>query len=148
MASDSRAFRANLSEWVKKVGNQADALARQVCQETSERVVENTPVDTGFLRGSWQPMIGKEALTGVVPAATGGAYPPPDVSLICAGIKAGDVYTMLNGAAYAKRLEYGFEGPDSLGRVYHQAGRYYVRDVVVNFDAIVAGEAAKLGFGT
>jgi hypothetical protein len=35
---------------------------------------------------------------------------------------------------YARRIELGFSGPDSLGRVYHQAPRPYVRPV---FEAVL-----------
>lgn len=134
-------FKAALAGWAEKVGQQVDALARQTCQETSERVVKNTPVDTGFLRGSWQPSIGSYSTDA--PKVGGQA----DVTLVCSGIAAGDVYYMVNNTAYAQRIEYGFVGEDSLGRTYDQAGRYFVRDVVATYDQIVSDVAADLGLG-
>jgi hypothetical protein len=61
-----------------------------------------------------------------------------------ADMKAGDVFHMRNNAAYARRLEYGFVGPDSLGRVYNQAGRYYVSDTIKRWPLIVAAVAKDL----
>ena len=135
-------FRAALDKWAKKVGDQADALARQVCQEMGYRAVLATPVDTGFLRGMWQPTIGAWATE---PPKAVNMAAGPDVSLVCSGIKAGDVFNMANGAAYARRIEYGFVGQDSLGRTYNQMGRYFVRDTVAKFREVVDEAARDLG---
>ncbi|SCM71501.1 conserved hypothetical protein [uncultured Pleomorphomonas sp.] len=132
-------FAAALRAWADKVNGNLDGLARQTCQETAQRAVGATPVDTGFLRGNWQPSIGEMKVVEPAPAAGG------DIALVCAGIKAGDVFYMTNNTAYAKRLEYGFEGKDSLGREYHQAGRYFVRDTVAQWPSIVEQIARELG---
>lgn len=141
--SAGRSFIAGLEAWASKVGEQADALARQTCQETAERVHAATPVDTGNLRGNWQPSIGGVPTEPQDSAPADAAL--ADISLVCAGIKAGAVFHMANNAAYARRLEYGFVGTDSLGRTYNQAGRYYVRDTVAKFREIVDEVAADLG---
>lgn len=138
---NGKEFKAALAEWADKVGAQADALARQVCQETGFRVVKNTPIDTGFLRGSWQPSIG-EIMTSAKEAVTDSVA---DVALVCTGIKAGDVFYMTNNAAYARRIEYGFVGQDSLGRHYNQPPRYFVRDTVAKYREIVTMTAKDLG---
>lgn len=134
-------FKAALAAWADKVGEQADGLARAVCQETGFRVVKNTPIDTGYLRGSWQPSIG--AIQTSAKAQVGDSM--ADVALICTGIKAGDVFYMTNNAAYARRIEYGFVGQDSLGRYYNQPPRYFVRDTVAKYDEIVTMSAQDLG---
>ncbi len=133
-------FKAALGAWAAKVGKQADGLARQVCQETAYRTLVATPVDTSNLRGNWQPSIGGYSL-----GVKDGVGIEPDVSLVCAGVKAGDVFYMVNNAAYARRLEYGFVGEDSLGRHYNQQGRYFVRDTVAKYREIVTMCAADLG---
>lgn len=133
-------FEAALSAWYDKVEGQIDALARQSCQETASEVVKATPVDTGFLRANWQPSIGDMKVTEPKIGGSGA-----DIALVCSGLKAGDTFHMMNNVAYAKRLEYGFEGKDSLGREYHQAGRYYVRDTVARWPQIVETVAKGLG---
>lgn len=136
------AYRAALNAWVEKVGDQAEALGRQTCQETAERVHDATPTDTGNLRGNWQPSIGDIA-TGDKNGV--GANALADVALVCGGIKPGDVFHMANNAEYGPRIEYGFVGTDKLGRTYNQAGRYFVRDTVAKFREIVEAVAADLG---
>lgn len=140
-----REFTARLGAWAAKVDDGLAALARQVCQETSVRVVTATPVDTGFLRGSWQPSIGGLAQAESSVADPGGAKAQADIALTCTGLKIGDTYYMVNNASYARRLEYGFVGEDALGRTYNQTGRFYVRDAVAKFEQIVDSVAADLG---
>lgn len=128
-------FKADISSWVSRVGDQMDALARQVCQETAQRVVEATPVDTGFLRGSWQPSIGSAPSR-----SEGGA----DIGLVLSGMRAGDTFWMTNNAVYAMRVEFGFVGEDSLGRYYDQKGQFFVSNTVAKYEEIVAAVARDL----
>jgi hypothetical protein len=112
----------------------------------AKAVVLATPVDTGFLRGSWQPSVGavQVADSASVGLDAGGAAAISQISLAVAGMKTGDVFHMRNNAAYARRLEYGFVGQDSLGRTYNQAGRYYVSDTIKSWPQIVARVAKDL----
>lgn len=132
-------FAAKIRKWAEQLDNDLNALARQSCQEVSAQVVQATPVDTGFLRGNWQPSIGEMATTAPE------AGKAPDYTAVASDIECGDIFYMTNNTAYAKRLEYGFEGKDSLGREYHQAGRYYVRDTLSKWPEIVSGVARELG---
>lgn len=129
-------FKADISAWVSRVGDQMDALARQVCQETAQRVVLNTPVDTGFLRGSWQPAIG---------SSPSRSDDDVDIGLVLSGMRAGESFWMTNNAVYALRVEFGFVGEDSLGRYYNQPGRFYVTNTVARWQQIVADTARDLG---
>jgi hypothetical protein len=101
-----RQFSADMSQWRDKLGHKLDGLVRQSCQELSLRVVVDTPVDTGFLRGSWQPSIGAPASAGGT-LDPGGAAAQSAVSLTTTGLKAGDTFFMINNAKYARFLEYG-----------------------------------------
>ena len=53
-------------------------------------------------------------------------------------MKAGLVFWMTNNAAYARRIEYGFVGEDSLGREYNQKGRFFVRKNIKRAKQIVS----------
>jgi HK97 gp10 family phage protein len=44
--------------------------------------------------------------------------------------------------AYAARIEFGFAGPDALGRVYHQAARPYLRPAIEGQRGAVEAEIA------
>lgn len=138
-------FKATITKWAEKNSQQFVALARQSALQISENVVKATPVDTGFLRGSWQPSIGEpKSNPGTLDPSGGKAI--TDVVMIVNGMNLGDSFFMLNNAAYARRLEYGFVGKDSLGRAYNQPGRFYVTDNVKKWQTVVSSVAAELGF--
>lgn len=131
---NGKQFTADLGAWAKKAGDKLDALARQACQEISYKVVYQTPVDTGFLRSSWQPSIGTpKSAQGAIGAQ---AKPLGDVALVCAGVKAGDIFWMTNNARYAKFVEYGTS---------KMAGRFYVTDTTSQWNSVVQKVAKELG---
>lgn len=63
--------------------------------------------------------------------------PPPDV-----GAHDVEVYVGTN-LEYARRIEYGFQGADSLGRVYNQAAQPYLRPALDENGAAVRQEIAE-----
>ena len=145
-------FKVDLDAWRALTDRQLRALARQSIQALAEQIVETTPWDTGFLRGEWQPSLNvlppprperddaarSEETPGAVMARVG---------IVISGLEPGDTFFMTNNAAYARRLEFGFVGPDKLGRVYNQPGQFWVTRAVARWDVIVAEEARDLGFG-
>lgn len=92
------------------------------------------PVDTGFLRNSFQAGLnGAENLTGA------DAY-----TLAIAGMELGDVMRGGWTAKYAMRMEYGFVGTDAAGRTYNQMGYHFAGTAAAQWPAIVAAEASKI----
>lgn len=75
---------------------------------------ENTPVVTGNLRASWHLKIEGESLT------------------------------ISTGVVYARRVEYGFVGEDSLGRTFNQAGRGMVQATVKAAPRIIRATLERL----
>lgn len=144
-ANDATILKTTMTAWGKFTNEELEKLARQSIQELCEVTVLATPVDTGFLRGSWQPSIGepKEA-DGKLD--TSGASALADAAVEITDLKIGQKFYLMNNAAYARRLEYGFVGEDSLGRHYDQKGRFYVTDSIAKWPQIVAKVAADLGF--
>lgn len=129
--NDARMFKMHLTEYANQFGVEMDALARQTAQQLSENVIVDTPVDTGFLRSSWQPAIngvetGKgtpmagEAATGKVMATVG---------IAAASMKAGDTYYFTNNAEYALYVEFGTS---------RMAGRFMVTDNMKKAQQVVA----------
>lgn len=125
--ANGQTFRLDLSKWAAATQDKLDALVRQTCQEMAERVVRDTPVDTGFLRGSWQPSIGSPS-EGTGPGV--GA-----VSVVAAQMEAGQRFFMINNASYARYVEYGTS---------RMAPRYFVRDNVGRFQSIADKYARQL----
>lgn len=136
MKGGSQKLRAQIDAWVQKAPQKLDGFARQICFEMAERVVDKTPVDTGFLRGSWQPSIGSPSLDHAGKSDKAGAAAQAAVALVVPQIKAGDRFYMMNNAAYARHVEYGTS---------KMAGRYYVSDTVKNWPSVVQQVASELG---
>lgn len=75
-------------------------------------MIQRVPVDTGHLRDSIH----------TTTIADDGAKQVKAVSPV---VEAANPWGI--DPAYARRIEYGFVGPDSLGRVYHQPPQSYIR---------------------
>ena len=131
----ARIFRAAIKEWREATQAQLEGIARQTCMEMGERAVRATPVDTGFLRGSWQPSINEPATKDGSPDPAG-AQTIAQVMTVANAVMPGDRFYMLNNASYNMAVEYGTS---------KMAGRFYVQDTVKQFEAVVAQVAKELG---
>ena len=120
---------------------------------------------TALLRNSVQDLAREASTTipngGRVPVKTGNLArsvvvdnKPPriieglatgDYSLGIANIKPGDTVYIGWQARYSRRLNYGFVGADSLGRVYNSSGYGFAEAAAAKWPAIVRAQAAKLG---
>lgn len=60
-----------------------------------------------------------------------------DVGIIAATAVLGDEIMLGYQAAYARRMNYGFVGPDKLGRVYNQSGNHFVERAINMWPQIV-----------
>lgn len=92
-------FEIDLEQWVDEAEAQTIEFARAFALRLQARVQERTPVLTGRLRASIQFDQPVESWTADEPITLG------------------------TNVEYARRIEYGFVGEDSLGRKYHQTGR-------------------------
>lgn len=68
-----------------------------------------------------------------------------DYSLGVAAIEPGDTVWIGWQAAYARRVNYGFVGEDSLGRTYNQSGYGFAEAAAAQWSQIVTAQAAKMG---
>lgn len=105
----------------------------------------NLPVDTGFLRASL--LVGPAPLNAplTTPPKDGSSatWDPATVSLALTNVELSDVIEARYTAAYARRIEYGFTGTDSLGRTYSQPGRRFVALAAQQWPQIVDAVAAE-----
>jgi hypothetical protein len=149
MQANGATFNADVSKWLESTALKLDAVARQTAQEMSLKVVQATPLDTGFLRGMWQPFVNQPTFASSYASPSGGepsgGVSVADISVTANGMQAGDQFWLLNATVYAKRLEYGFVGTDSLGRTYNQAGRFFVRDTCKKWPQVVQQVTDDLG---
>lgn len=94
----------------------------------------NLPHKTGNLMRS---LLGS---TSQMPAQgqPGESYAGTDIGLITAGLTYGENVWLGFQANYARRMNYGFHGADSLGRVYNQEGFGFIEATVAK-----AGQLAR-----
>jgi hypothetical protein len=141
-----QSYMAAIDRWEERVPEELLAIAQQGILNMIGAVVEDTPFDLGFLRGSWQPSVG-----GLPPPKAsvtldpGGGMALADASLEVANLTLGETFYYSNACVYARRLEYGFVGEDSLGRTYNQAGRFYVTMNAMRWPGFVAQAVAEVG---
>lgn len=167
-----RRFKADLADFQDVVERRGDLLFQGIAQEVLNEVQvgtrgtgkysPGTPVDTGYARASWVGGI------GAVPTAPP-PLPPlsagPDALLaasqqhnadVLSRARFGDVVYLANPVPYIRRLEYGFTGTDSRGRVYagfgpksvngrsSQAPNGFVRIALAAFDQIARDVALAI----
>ena len=100
-------FELQVDQWIAKAKGRAKEFCTEFIQDINQRVVEATPVKTGFLRGSWYAALGQGAND------TGGATDPSGgssvarMNLVASQLKLGDIYQANNGANYAVFVEFG-----------------------------------------
>lgn len=141
-------FTAKLGAWADKLlPAQLTQLSRAATQNLWEQVHADTPVVDGHLRGSWQAQI------GTLPPLSEDRVTPgkePDsfnrVAFVINQMQGGDRIFFVNNAAYAMRIEYGFNDVDSLGRRYNQAGQYFVTRNGARWQQFVDEAASSLRF--
>ena len=130
---------ATLDQWTKKTEKRIDAVLTDAAQsviavaQVSRDKGGRMPVITNKLRGSLQSSI------------AGGASGEGEASHILVGatMTGGDVATFTWTAEYARRVNNGFTGADSLGRKYSQVGAHFVEGAVDQWPAIVRASIRK-----
>lgn len=111
-------FEIDMKKWIRKAGDNIDKFMLEFTQDIGEEVITSTPVDTGFLRGSWTvklnspnlsssgsfrgPQGGGEAVNGA--GATAAATTNITANLI--GVKGGDIVYYNNNAGYGGYVEF------------------------------------------
>ena len=106
----------------------------------------NLPIELGFLRASLMASTAAMPPTKDTKPERGVtyAYSPAEVNTVISNAKLGDTIYFGFTANYARRMEYGFNGVDSLGRYYEQRGFGFVRKGAMNWQDIVARNARRL----
>lgn len=122
-------FAEQVSDWANETKERLNAIFRLSTQRVIE-VMQKTdqeggylPYQDGFLRASLVVLVNQNPPPAdKTPEEVGSTYNPATTELAIASAVAGDRIVAAYTVEYARRLEYGFVGTDSLGRVYNQAG--------------------------
>lgn len=146
MATTNLNFAAQVEDWAKETADRMERIWKASTQELGSVANNAVPVDTGFLRASF--MASNDAMPEINKSAQNkeGASVSQDFGQITAvieGATLGQTIYMGWTAAYALRIEYGFNGTDSLGRKYSQPPRGFARLAAAQWPAIVSGVVAQ-----
>lgn len=139
-------FAATISEWGQAELERAEAIyqtaAQTVANEVRNPLAEGgrMPVKTGNLRRSL--MASTSEMPSIKPEQT--SFSDSGIEMVIAGAELGGAVYLGFQAAYAPRMNYGFVGEDSLGRVYNQAGFGFVDAVAQRWPQIVAEAETKV----
>lgn len=141
------AFSASIEKWRGAVREDLKQVAQKSIFKLAAKIVWDTPVDTGFLRGNWQPTFDEPAKPDDSTSIHSGAVAVGTASLLWSGLQLGQTVYFVNNTVYAMRIERGFIGQDSLGRTYNQSGQYFVKKNVENWQNIVSEAVAEVKNG-
>ena len=148
-AGTTRGFLASVSKWTKETEERSLEAFQNGALDFYDELSAATPVLTGNLRNSLVARVGGEGTQTV----TGPGLTPSDdttrsgASQSIAAImsaKLGDRISYIYNATYARRLNYGFTGTDSLGRMYNQAGKFWIERVGGRYRSIMRAAASRL----
>lgn len=135
-AADVRAFAGKTTQQMRDVF--AEAVQDTVADaQTPKSKGGRMPVDTGFLRNSLA-----SGLNGSFGNVGAESY-----AVTLSGLEIGDVAQFAWTAPYARRIELGFSGADSLGRNYEQQGTHFVGAAAAQWPQRVEYWAARVGNG-
>ncbi|MCF3934345.1 hypothetical protein L1787_13090 [Acuticoccus sp. M5D2P5] len=148
----AKSFAAQVEDMVTRSKAKLEAVWKQSTQDVVDLIQTTAneggrmPIDTGYLRASLQaslddfPMVAREG------PSLDQRYEKnaEEISLVIASADLGGKVMFGFVAAYAMRMEYGFEGTDELGRQYHQSGFGFVRGAVDEWQSIVTKNALKV----
>lgn len=148
-----RSFSAQVGEWATKTKARMIYVFRASAQEVISKMQTvgpsvknpgggdggNMPVDTGFLRASLISTLNDPSTEVKFKEDSVKTYvwDEGQVQLIIAAAQIGDTIYAVYTANYARRMEYGFQGQDSLGREYNQEGYGFVRLAAQGWQGIV-----------
>lgn len=123
-------FASQVDAWTKKSKRRMTAVLHRSAEMIAEEVVERTPVDTGFLRHSFQ------ASGEMMPMLRAGNRPPDSagpgsysfdagpINLVVQGVPLGKPIYLGFTADYAAFVEYGANGRSGVGMVRLTAQRW------------------------
>lgn len=140
----AESFAAAVGKWASQSEARITAVrnrAIELLAEDMSNTIPNggrVPFQTGNLARSIL------ASTQGMPKTSDAQFSGSNVGLVTATLAAGQPLWLGYQAAYAKRTNFGFVGADVLGRVYNQAGSYFVEGAIAMWPDIVKRAVAEL----
>lgn len=133
-------FAAECEAWAERSNSDLDQIIAGSVEELGDRLIMVSAEDTGRFKSNWYygsgaPNVATSEQTDVRSVNNLSAMP---------AAAAGSKHYVSNSLPYALRLEYGFVGKDSLGRVYNQPPRPMLGLVKIEWPQIVELQAKRV----
>ena len=139
----SRGFSNSVNKWAKETEERISLVRAAGLKDFRDALLAATPIDTGNLRASLQTSPQGEIAAGPY-MEYGSDYNTASSNAVIDSLAKDGRVSFVYRAPYARRLEYGFTGIDSLGRHYNQAGRYWIKSTSARFVSIMRAAATRL----
>ncbi|MEM7778195.1 MAG: HK97 gp10 family phage protein [Pseudomonadota bacterium] len=132
----TQSFTAQVRAWSEKAKRNAGLVIADAAQEVFKDMSQRQPgvketggtFEIGKVPVGDSGLLANSMLTTLNGAAVGSG--PEAYVAGLAGFELGDTIIHAFTQEYAMRIEYGFQGTDSLGRSYDQQGRFMVREAI------------------
>ncbi len=110
-------FSRQITDWTANVSEESAELSKAIIFELFSSVIEDTPVDTGRLRGNWVITKGIAPITE--PLTDGGENKLSEVANFIAKVDFTQPFNLFltNNLPYAERIEYGYSKQAPAGMV-------------------------------
>lgn len=134
----------SIGEWAKQTQERIEAVHKRSVELLAEEMIRTKanggrlPVDTGNLARS------QLASQVAMPKTSEGPFSGSNVGAVVATMDVTKPIYIGWQTRYARRQNYGFVGADSLGRVYNQAGNYFLEGAISQWPQLVAAAVADV----
>lgn len=139
----TRGFSNAVNAFVKKVPEKRLEAYHEGLKDFRDELLSVTPIDTGNLRASLLTSNAGEVTSGPY-KEYGSTYNAAASNAVIDAAGDGQRVSFVYRAPYARRLEYGFTGIDSLGRSYNHAGRFWISATSKRFVSIMRAAATRV----
>lgn len=139
-------FSDQVDDWTRETKERVDAVYARSVEILGEEMSKTrpqggrVPFDTGNLSRSLL------ASTSGLPSVSEGPFVGSNVGLIAATLEADDTVWLGYQAKYAMRVNYGYIGEDSLGRIIVQGGAHFVEAAESEWDNIVSSAVKEIRY--
>lgn len=134
----TRGFLKSVNLWVKETEERSLDAFQEGSKDFYDLLVAESPRRTGHLRGAWVATVNgdlpQQFPTNIdIGEGSGRAQSYLNID----NSKIGDKITYSNRATYFRRVNNGFFGADRLGRVFNQAGQFFVERAGAQYRSVM-----------
>lgn len=143
----AKSFSASISAWASATPKRIEAVHKRSLEKLAVEMTRtkaeggNVPVDTGNL---YRSLV---ASTSGMPSISNQRSAGSNATAVIATLSTSQPVWFGYTAEYARRLNFGMVGADSLGRVYNQNGNHFVERAIAMWPQIVDESAREVQSG-